>query len=107
MSRRTQSQRTMAGRAPARFSTERIEHKSAADGRIKASPVPLNQRNFANMRGIFYLSAENAKTVDWLVEQGGLEPPVSREVWLKENRRKCSRFFASKSAKHRPENEFA
>jgi hypothetical protein len=32
---------------------------------------------------------------------------VSREVLPTENRRKCSRSFASKSAQHRPENELA
>jgi hypothetical protein len=64
----------ITNRAPALLSTERIEHKSAADGRIKASPMPLHRRNFANMRGIFYLSAENTKIVDWVAERGGFEP---------------------------------
>src|SRR5216683_5776484 len=35
--------------APARVSTERIKHKSAADGRISASPVPTGRRKCASM----------------------------------------------------------
>src|SRR5260370_41360602 len=44
---------------------------------------------------------------DWVPKRGGLEVSVSREFLPTENRRKCSRSFASKSVKHRPENEFA
>src|SRR5260370_14766438 len=44
---------------------------------------------------------------DWLRERGRLEPSVLREFVPTENRRKCSRSFASQSAKHRPENELA
>jgi len=44
---------------------------------------------------------------DWLPERGRLETSVSREFLPTENRRKCSRSFASKFAEHRPENEFA
>jgi hypothetical protein len=73
------------GRALARFSTERIEHESAADARIWASPVPSGKRKPANVRTIFEFSAENAKIADWLMEQGGLEPPVSREELSTEN----------------------
>jgi len=61
------------GRAPARFSTERIEHKSAADGRIYASPVPPGSKKCANVRTIFEFSAENAKIADWLAERVGFE----------------------------------
>jgi hypothetical protein len=32
---------------------------------------------------------EKAKIADWLLEQGGFEPPVSREVFSMENLRKC------------------
>jgi len=65
--RRARNARARAGldeRAPARFSTERIEHKFAADGRIQASPVPSGRRKSANMRTIFEFSGEIAKTAD-------------------------------------------
>jgi hypothetical protein len=50
------------------------------------------------MRGIFYLFAENAEIADWLAERGGLETPVSREVFPKENLREYWRNFVQKSA---------
>jgi hypothetical protein len=34
-------------------------------------------------------SGDNAFRYDWLVERGGFEPPVSREVFPKENTREC------------------
>jgi len=37
------------------------------------------------MRGIFYFSAKKVEIVDWLAEQEGLEPPVSREELPTEN----------------------
>jgi hypothetical protein len=37
------------------------------------------------MRSIFDFSEKNAEISDWLAEQGGLEPPVSREDPLTEN----------------------
>jgi len=58
------------------------------------------------MRGIFHFSGENAKIEDWLAEQGGFEPPVSREGFPKENGRKCWRYYASQIRWHLPENEF-
>jgi hypothetical protein len=48
--------------------------------------------------GYFEFSAENAKIADWLAERGGLETPVSREVFPKEKLREYWRTFASKSA---------
>ena len=59
--------------APARVSTERIKHKSAADGRISASPVPSGRRKCASMRTIFEFPAENAKITDWLAERSHFE----------------------------------
>src|SRR5208337_5646188 len=64
----------MARRAPARFSTERSEHKSAADGRICASPVPSARRKCANMRPIFGFSAERAGIADCLADGVEFEP---------------------------------
>jgi hypothetical protein len=55
---------------------------------------------------IFETSAENAKIRDWLAEQGGLEPPVSREGFAKENGRKCWKLFRVTIRWHLPENEF-
>src|ERR1019366_9161299 len=54
-----------------------------------AAPVSLSRTTCANMRSIFYLFAENAEIADWLAERGGFEPPVSREVFPKENGREC------------------
>jgi hypothetical protein len=59
----------MAEGHPARFSTERIEHNSTADGRIYASPVPSGGKKCANVRTIFEFSAENGKIADWLAER--------------------------------------
>ena len=41
------------------------------------------------------LSGDTAFHVDWPAERGGPETPVSREVFPKENGRKCWRSFAS------------
>jgi hypothetical protein len=47
----------------------------------------------------FWLTlAENLRTEDWLAEQGGLETPVSREVFVRENPREHWKNFAPKSA---------
>jgi len=58
--------------------------------------VPLNRTNFANMRSIFDFFGENAEIADCVAEQGGLETPVSREIFAKENPREYWRNFASK-----------
>ena len=65
----------------------------------------LRSRSLRTFHGC--LSADNAFRSDCLPERRRLEPPVSREFLPRENRRKYSRSFASKSAKHRPESEFA
>ena len=43
---------------------------------------------------------------DWLLEQGGLETPLSREVFPKENPRNCLRNFLSRSANIVQRGEF-
>ena len=47
---------------------------------------------------VILLSGDYAFLYDWLLERGGLEPSVSREVFPKENGRQCWGFFPSKSA---------
>jgi hypothetical protein len=71
--------------APPRLSTERIEHQLAVDGRIWASPVPSDERKCAKMHTIFKLSAEKAKTADWVAERAGYELPMSRESGADQN----------------------
>jgi len=56
------------GRAPARFSTERIGHESAADGGIQASPVPPVRKKCVNVRSIFKISGENAEIADCVAD---------------------------------------
>jgi hypothetical protein len=58
------------------------------------------------MRTIFEFSAEIAKIKDCLAEQGGLETPLSREVFPKENPRNCLRNFLSRSANIVQRGEF-
>ena len=41
-----------------------------------------------------------------MLERGGFEPPVSREIFAKENLRKCWRNFGFKICQHLPENKF-
>jgi len=48
------------------------------------------------MRSIFDFFGENAEIADCVAEQGGLETPVSREIFAKENPREYWRNFASK-----------
>ena len=69
--------------------------------------MPLNRTNFANMRSIFDFFGENAEIADCVAEQGGLETPVSREIFAKENPREYWRNLASKSVSIVPESEFA
>ena len=45
-------------------------------------------------------------TRDWLLEQGGSETPLSREVFPKENPRNCLRNFLSRSANIVQRGEF-
>ena len=63
--------------APARFSTERIEQNSAADGRISASPVPSQQRKCASMRTIFESPLSNPKFEDWVADDAVRREPFS------------------------------
>jgi len=53
------------------------------------------------------LPGESTKIGDWLVERSGLEPPVSREVLPRENRREHWEKFRVRGRVNRPENEFA
>lgn len=61
--------------APARSAAERIEHKSASDVRIQASPVPSGRRKCASMRNIFEVSAEHAKIADCLAGRQSMRTP--------------------------------
>ncbi len=45
---------------------------------------------------IFGFSEENAEIADWLAEQGGLEPPLSRKELSDGKRRCCWRFLTLK-----------
>jgi hypothetical protein len=80
--------------APARFSTERIEHDLAGDGRVRASPVPSARRKCANLPSIFDFSAERAEIADWLAERGGFEPPVPRELLPPQNMPRTGAIYA-------------
>jgi hypothetical protein len=40
-------------------------------------------------RAIIAASGESPKIADWLLERGGLEPPVSRETFAKVNLGEC------------------
>jgi hypothetical protein len=69
--------------------------------------VPLSRTNFANMHSIFDFSAENAKIEDCLAEQGGFEPPVSRENLSAGKGARGLEIFGVEIRLHLPENEFA
>src|SRR6266849_7051107 len=79
--------------APARFSTERIEHKSAADGQISASPVPSGRRKCAIMRTIFEFPAENPKITDLLARLAGICSLSVVPVFLLRSPRAGAPFF--------------
>ena len=49
----------------------------------------VNRRRCA--RDYFWVSEENAEIADWLAEQGGLEPPLSRKELSYGRRRGCWR----------------
>ena len=81
-----------ARRAPARFSTERIEHDSAVLQANLRFSGHLNRTNFANVRRIFEYSAENAKIVDCLADGAVSREPVSASNSLI-NRERTGNFF--------------
>jgi hypothetical protein len=58
-------------------------------------------------RAIQQLERRISRDKDWVTEQGGLETPVSREIFAKENPREYWRNLASKSVSIVPESEFA
>ena len=81
-----QSRRTMARWTPARFSTERIEHKLAGERRICRFSGPSIRRKCASIRTIFEFFAENAKIADCVAERGGFEPPRPFRVYTRSRR---------------------
>jgi hypothetical protein len=48
-------------------------------------------------RAIWRFERRIPRDKDWVAEQGGFEPPVSREGFLQEKGRECWRYYTSKS----------
>ena len=61
----------------------------SAGTRRRRSPGPCGITNRAHRRGFRPILRNVRKLADWMVEQGGFEPSVSREVFPKENTREC------------------
>src|ERR1019366_6123248 len=101
--------RTLLGarRAPAGFSTEKIEHESAAAGRNWDSPVPLNRTNCANMRTILEFSAENAKIEGLLGGEGRIRNPETLQDSRGGIQPQFGALFGSNKSTRAGENLFA